>query len=308
GLRSEFGLYGAITGALLAGAVVVAEKMSARVSLRGLSAAVFGLLLALITANLLSAAIETIGLDPLWESSLKLVLVLVLAYLGVVFSLRGRDEFSVVIPYVKFQRQDQPELPVILDTSAIVDGRVADVVQTRFLEGYFVVPRFVLKELQDIADSSDSLKRNRGRRGLDVLHKLKKDPKFNFRISSEDFSEIPEVDQKIIKLARLLDARVMTTDFNLNRVAEFHGVTVLNINELSNALKPIVLPGEAMEVRPVKEGKEHDQAVAYLNDGTMVVVEGGKPFIEKTLNVRVTSVLQTPAGRMIFTKIDPTAG
>jgi len=304
GTGTPLGLYGVFWGIAVGALVVFIEKLSSKVSLRGLSAAVFGLLLALIIANLLSAVMNMVQMPPAWQASVKLVLTLILVYLGMVFSMRGRNEFNVIIPYVKFHRQDQPETPVVLDTSVIVDGRITDIVETRFLEGYFVVPRFVLRELQKIADSSDALKRNRGRRGLDILNKLKKNPKFTFKISTEEFPDTPEVDQKLIRLSRILGAKILTTDYNLNKVAEFHGVTVLNINELSNALKPVVLPGECMEVQPVKEGKERDQAVAYLNDGTMVVVEEARRHIGRMMRVRVTSVLQTPAGRMIFTKLE----
>jgi len=304
GFHSQYGLYGVGVGTIVALAVIGLEKMSDRVSLSGLSAAVFGIIMALIMANLISAAINTIEMDESWRSSIKLVLVLVLAYLGVVFSIRGKDEFNVIIPYVKFKRQDQFDMPVILDTSAIIDGRIADLIETRFLEGHFVVPKFVLKELQQVADSADTLKRNRGRQGLEVLNQLKKNPKFNFKIHNEDFAEHTEVDQKLIKLAQLLDGKLLTTDFNLNKVAEFHDVTVLNINDLANALKPVVIPGETLEVQPVKEGREPDQVVAYLNDGTMVVVDGSRECIGQTLRVQVTSSIQRPAGRMIFAKME----
>ena len=191
---------------------------------------------------------------------------------------------------------------IVLDTSVIIDGRITDLCQTKFIEGRLIIARFVLKELQQIADSADALKRNRGRRGLDILNKIQKNTKIIVKIHDEDFPDITEVDAKLVKLAKVLDAKVFTNDYNLNKVAELEGVAVLNINELANALKPVVLPGEMMEVKIVKEGKEHNQGVAYLDDGTMVVVEEGRNLLGKTIQVTVTSVLQTSAGRMIFGK------
>lgn len=190
----------------------------------------------------------------------------------------------------------------VLDTSSIIDGRILDISQTEFLEGILVVPGFVVAELQRIADSSDSLKRNRGRRGLDILNKMQKDSTLSIRIYDQDFDDLADVDIKIVRLAKLLDAKVITNDYNLNKVAELYGVPVLNINELANAIKPIVLPGEEVTVQVIKDGKEFGQGIAYLEDGTMIVVDGGRQFIGEEIVVTVTSVLQTAAGRMIFAK------
>jgi uncharacterized protein YacL len=190
----------------------------------------------------------------------------------------------------------------LLDTSAVIDGRIADICRTGFLEGNLIVPGFVLAELQKIADSSDSLKRNRGRRGLDILNKMQKEPNISIRIYDKDFEELTDVDIKIVRLAKLMDARVITNDFNLNKVAELYGVPVLNINELANAIKPVALPGEEVLVHVIKDGKEHGQGIAYLEDGTMIVVDGGRRYIGEEIHVTVTSVLQTAAGRMIFAK------
>lgn len=190
----------------------------------------------------------------------------------------------------------------ILDTSVIIDGRVADICKTGFIEGILVIPGFVLEELQHIADSSDLLKRNRGRRGLDILNKIQKELDIQVMIYEGDFEEISEVDSKLVKLAKVLQGKVVTNDYNLNKVCELQGVSVLNINDLANAVKPVVLPGEEIVVQVIKDGKEHGQGVAYLDDGTMIVVEGGRDFIGNTLDVMVTSVLQTSAGRMIFAK------
>jgi len=192
----------------------------------------------------------------------------------------------------------------ILDTSVIIDGRIGDIVETGFVDGALVIPQFVLRELQLVADSSDSLKRNRGRRGLDVLQRIQKMPQLTVRIVEDDFPAVREVDLKLIELAKVYACKIVTNDFNLNKVAQLHGVEVLNINELANALKPVVLPGETMRVFILKEGKEYNQGVAYLDDGTMVVVDNARRMISKTIDIAVTSVLQTTAGKMIFGRFD----
>jgi uncharacterized protein YacL len=221
-----------------------------------------------------------------------------------VIGLRGKDEFNIIIPYVRLRRQDQAEEMTLLDTSVIIDGRILDIFKTKFLEGKVIIPRFVLKELQQIADSTDPIKRQRGRRGLEILHTIQKEAGQTISIHEEEFPETYEVDAKLVKLAKLVEAKIMTVDFNLNRVAAFQGVKVLNINELANALKPVVFPGEQMQIKLLKEGKEHNQAVGYLDDGTMVVVEDARRLIGQEVKVVVTSVLQTQAGRMIFTKFE----
>ncbi len=302
--RGIWNLMGAVIGLVSAITIIVLEICSRRVSIRGLSAAVFGLLFGVMMAYLIKLTFLWAPLDEAVKNALTAVLALVFCYLGMVIALRGRDEFSLVIPYVKFTRQDVKEELIILDTSVIIDGRIADIAMTKFVEGKFIIPRFVLKELQQIADSIDTLKRNRGRRGLDILNKIRKSTDIDVRIHEDDFPDIEDVDAKLVKLAKVLNAKVLTNDYNLNKVAELQDVTILNINELANALKPVVLPGEMMEVRLVKEGKEYNQGVAYLDDGTMVVVEGGKPMIGQNINVAVTSVLQTAAGRMIFAKFE----
>ena len=195
----------------------------------------------------------------------------------------------------------------ILDTSVIIDGRICEIAESGFLDGELLVPEFVLHELQQVADSSDSAKRNRGRRGLDVVQRLQKTPRVHLEISGQDFPAVREVDLKLIELAKSRDAKIVTNDFNLNKLAQVQGVEVLNINELANALKPVVLPGESMRVFILKEGKEYNQGVAYLDDGTMVVVDNAKRLISKTVDITVTSVLQTTAGKMIFGKYDERA-
>jgi len=195
----------------------------------------------------------------------------------------------------------------ILDTSVIIDGRIADIVETGFIDGAIVIPQFVLRELQMVADSSDSMKRNRGRRGLDILQRIQKMPQLNVQILEDDFPNVRDVDMKLIELAKVYDCKIVTNDFNLNKVAQLHGVEVLNINELANALKPVVLPGETMRVFILKEGKEYNQGVAYLDDGTMVVVDNARKMISKTIDIAVTRVLQTTAGKMIFGRFDDRA-
>lgn len=298
------GLLGALFGFLGSSFIVFLEWGMRRVSVRGLSAAVFGLVFGLIIAKLLNDVLSLIPLEKTIASYLKLITIIIFCYLGMVIAMRGRDEFNLIIPYVKFTRQDQKQDIVILDTSVIIDGRISDIFQTRFVDARIVIPRFVLKELQFIADSSDSLKRNRGRRGLDILHKIQKASNVDVKIHEEDFPDLADTDAKLVRLAKMLGGKLFTNDYNLNKVAELQGVPVLNLNELANALKPVVLPGETMEVRIVKEGKEYNQGVAYLDDGTMIVVDNARQMMGQTRTVLVTSVLQTSAGRMIFAKIE----
>lgn len=273
-----------------------------RVSVRGFSAAVFGLLFGLIMAKLVSDAIGLIPFDQGTVAITRVALTWAFCYLGMAMALRGRDEFSVIIPYIRLSRHDRGEESYLVDTSAVIDGRLLDLCKTRFLEGRLVIPRFVLKELQAVADSTDSIKRTRGRRGLEVLNQLRQVATVDVRIHEEELPGIAETDAKLVKLAQMLGMRVITNDYNLNKIAEFQNVSVLNVNELAQALRPVVLPGETLEVKPIKEGKEHHQAVAYLDDGTMVVVENGRPLIGQTVKGLVTSVLQTAAGRMIFVR------
>jgi len=273
-----------------------------RVSVRGFSAAVFGLLFGLIMAKLVSDAVRLVGLDEGTMATVRVALTWAFCYLGMAMALRGRDEFSVIIPYVRLSPHDRAEESCIVDTSAIIDGRLLDLCKTRFIIGRLLIPRFVLKELQQVADSADPIKRSRGRRGLEVLNQLRQLATIDVRIHEEDLPAIPETDAKLVKLAQLMSSRVVTNDYNLNKVAELQGVSVLNVNELAQALRPVVLPGEMLEIKPIKEGKEHHQAVAYLDDGTMVVVEQGRPFIGQSIRGMVTSVLQTAAGRMVFVR------
>ena len=266
----------------------------------------FGLIIGLIIAYLISSPISHIKLS--WLSGILTTIVyLLFVYLGIGIAVNRADEFSKLITLRKSHREKAPagqeyNKPKILDTSVIIDGRISDICKTGFIEGPIVIPDFVLKELRHIADASDTLKRNRGRRGLDILNRMQKELDIPVEICEMDFDDIPEVDSKLLKLAQVLNGMVVTNDYNLNKVAEFQGVSVLNINELANAVKPVVLPGEEMYVQVIKDGKEMGQGVAYLDDGTMIVVDGGKKHVGESISVMVTSVLQTAAGRMIFAK------
>src|SRR5690625_3695557 len=241
-------------------------------------------------------------------------IMILLGYLGFQVGFRRREEFVNLMNKNRKDRDKRKGTDTeeakkikkpkskIQDTSVIIDGRIADICQTKFLEGTIVIPQFVLGELQHIADSSDVLKRNRGRRGLDVLNRIQKELPVDVEIYEGDFEEIQEVDSKLIKLAKVIDGIVVTNDFNLNKVCDLQGVRVLNINDLANAVKPVVLPGEELMVQVIKDGKEQNQGIAYLDDGTMIVVEEGRNYIGKSIEVLITSVLQTSAGRMIFAK------
>ena len=270
-----------------------------------------GGVIGLIVANLLGAAFSPL---PIVGQYLPGFLSIVLGLVGINVAIRKKEDFATfwaALPRLgrekdkeKHKLRTEPDCTYkILDTSVIIDGRIADISTTGFLEGTLVVPRFVLEELQHIADSSDSLKRNRGRRGLDILNAMQKKKDVTIMIVNDDFDDLAEVDAKLVRLGQKMNAKVVTNDFNLNKVAELQGVFVLNINELANAIKPVVLPGEEMTVTLVKEGKEIGQGIGYLDDGTMIVVEGGRKCMGETLSVLVTSVLQTAAGRMIFARM-----
>ena len=265
-----------------------------------------GLIIGLIIAYLLSQPFYNLDI-PYLGVIISIVLYLIFGYLGIKIPTRKKEDFSNAFENMKKSSgkdkfKNCRSCPKVLDTSVIIDGRIADICKTGFIEGPLVIPEFVLQELQHIADSSDSLKRNRGRRGLDILNKIQKELDIEVIIHEKKFEDVKEVDAKLLKLTQLLKGKIITNDYNLNKVAEVQGIAVLNINELANAVKPVVLPGEEMVVQVIKDGKEVGQGLAYLDDGTMIVVEGGKKYIGETIDVLVTSVLQTSAGRMIFAK------
>lgn len=264
-----------------------------------------------LVAGLLIAILLTLRLPrdiPIIGEYLPVVVTMAIGYIGLIVFVRKKDELFQLIgagDKAGPTAHSSGNAHKLLDTSVIIDGRIADIARTGFLEGSLLIPGFVLQELQHIADSSDVLKRNRGRRGLDILNRMQKDSKVTVQILDDDFDDLYEVDAKLVRLAQLKDAQVLTNDFNLNKVAELQGVGVLNINELANAVKPVVLPGEEMVVQVIKDGKEQGQGVGYLDDGTMIVIDGGRRFIGESIGVLVTSVLQTAAGRMIFAKPKP---
>jgi uncharacterized protein YacL len=265
-------------------------------------AAAIGLVIGLIISALLALPLSVLP-TPLGET-LPFVATVVCGYLGVMAMVtRGKEIFRTLGVRLPRDRAESTEGVVLLDTSVIIDGRIADIIQTGFISDAVLIPRFVLNELQHIADSPDTLRRNRGRRGLDILNKLQKDAQVPIRITEMDAEGAREVDEKLVRLAKELSCPIVTNDYNLNRVAELQGIKVLNINELANAVKAIVLPGESITVHIIQEGKELGQGVGYLDDGTMVVIEEGRRQIGQTVEVNVTRVLQTVAGRMIFAQL-----
>jgi uncharacterized protein YacL len=297
-----------IAGLFIGFCIIFFEMRLRTVSLKQLIGAVMGSVLGIIGSFLISLILrDSLGVGPT-QSFLKLLIMLLMTYVGLIVGANKGDLLNLsALGGVFGAEKPGKKSQKILDTSVIIDGRIADIAETGFLDGSLVVPQFVLHELQLVADSADSLKRNRGRRGLDVLAKLQKMSNLNIQIVEDDFPAIREVDLKLIELGKLLEAKIMTNDFNLNKVAQLQGVEVLNINELANSLKPIVLPGEIMRVFILKEGKEYNQGVAYLDDGTMVVVDNARKMMGKNVDVSVTSVLQTTAGKMIFGKFDERA-
>ncbi len=300
-MARQYPWLGALFGLLGGLIVVLVDLYFKRSSVRNVLSILIGVSLGL-WFNRLMLDVLAFALPQSGVNQIGVVSSIVFAYLGAVTILRGQDEFSLMIPFVKFSAKGVKEDIVLLDTSVIIDGRIAEICESSFLSGHLYLPRFVLKELQLIADSADPIKRNRGRRGLDILNRMKRSPVIDIKINETDYTDINTVDAKLVRLALEVGGKLLTNDYNLNKVAELQGVKVLNINELANAVKPIVIPGEMMQVKILKEGKEHDQGVGYLDDGTMVVVDGARKRIGQTFPCVITSVLQTQAGRMIFAK------
>ncbi|HLW64970.1 MAG TPA: PIN domain-containing protein [Gemmataceae bacterium] len=298
--------------------VVVTDVLVRRKEITTLSAIYFGLLLGLLLGALLSYALapflpDDIAADKSHQLviAVRILITVILCYVVTSTLLQTKDEFRFIIPYVEFSKQIKGNRPLALDTSVIIDGRIADICDTRIIDSKLIVPRFVLQELQGIADSSDKLKRNRGRRGLDVLKRMQSNDKIELQIHEANLSELRDVnrvDERLVVFAKVLGARVVTNDFNLNKIAQLQGVDVINLNEVANALKTVALPGESLPVKLVKPGDQIGQGVGYLEDGTMVVVEGGRQNLGQEVMIVVTSVLQTPAGRMIFGRIDTGRG
>ncbi len=292
------------------------EGQLGKMPTRDVIAGAIGLFIGLIIARLLGDAFSMI---PIVGDYIPIVFSIVLGYLGAHIMVRKQEDLAAVFDFIPrflrdMSRSREGRVPAqttaqaerqykLLDTSVIIDGRIADICETGFLEGTLLIPVFVLEELQHIADSPDSLKRVRGRRGLDILQKIRKESRMKVEVTETDFEDIPEVDSKLLQLAQEVGGKIITNDFNLNKVAQLRGVPVLNINALSNAVKPVAIPGDLMTVQIVRPGKEHGQGLAYLDDGTMIVVDGGFRCMNEVVSVEVTSALQTAAGRMIFAKL-----
>ncbi len=301
--------WAAALGGAVGVAIVFFEIRLKQVSLKRLIGAAIGSVLGIVGAYLISRVVQqSLPASSGTIAFVQLIIMLLMTYVGLIVGASKGDMLNLAALGGLFGGEKVTKRTFkILDTSVIIDGRIADVAETGFLEGILVIPQFVLRELQLVADSADAMKRNRGRRGLDILQRLQKMPQLDVQILDEDFPHIRDVDLKLIELGKLYDCKIVTNDFNLNKVAGLHGVDVLNINELANSLKPVVLPGETMRVFILKEGKEYNQGVAYLDDGTMVVVDNAKKMISKTIDISVTSVLQTTAGKMIFGRYDDRA-
>ncbi|MFM7319750.1 MAG: PIN/TRAM domain-containing protein [bacterium] len=291
-------------------ATVVWDVLTGRKKIQTVSAIFFGLIAGLVLSDLIRSAVEPSLLVWFREDvikSINSIAVVFVCYACISTLMQTKDDFRFVIPYVEFAREIKGPHPLVLDTSVIIDGRIADVAETGVLDQPIVIPRFVLQELQSIADSSDKLRRNRGRRGLDILNRLQKMTQVDVMIHDAEVAEVSkhrEVDHRLVALAKHIGGKVVTNDYNLNKISKLQGIDVINLNDLANSLKPVVLPGEQMVMKVIKRGEEQGQGVGYLDDGTMVVVELGASHLNEMIRVQVTSVLQTSAGRMIFGKID----
>ena len=284
------------------GLLIALDEMLKGLSLRAFSAATFGLIL----GSLIAWTFDHSGLFVYVDEEptrwlIRLCLFASFSYIGMVLAMRSnKEDFSLIIPFVRFKSQSEPENLLLLDTSAIIDGRAADLIEANFLDGIIVVPRFVLDELQQLADSSDAIRRAKGRRGLDILSRLQRNPNRQLKIHDASVSEEPSVDAKLVRLGHVLGAKLFTTDYNLGKVAELHGVSCINVAQLAAAMKPVILPGDRLRLRIAREGKEKGQGVAYLNDGTMVVVNQAQPLVGQEVDVQIQSLLQTGAGVIVF--------
>jgi uncharacterized protein YacL len=292
--------YGAAVAFLLGVVFMILETRIRKSQFKVIWSSGLGLLAGILLGWMIGSIYQSVVHTPEMATFIRIFFLVIMPYIGILIGTRKPEWLDPASLARLFKEKSAGRSYKILDTSVIIDGRIADLCDTAFIEGTLVIPQFVLKELQLIADSPDALKRQRGRRGLDVLDHLQKSSQVSVVISDLDFPDIRDVDSKLIECAKTLDAKIVTNDFNLNKVARIHGIQVLNVNELANALRPVVLPGEAMKVFILKEGKEKDQGVAYLDDGTMVVVDNSRRLIGQTVNITVTSVLQTTVGKMIF--------
>lgn len=302
GMREGMSQQGMLWGAGIGLIALILEYVLTMVGFGTVVGGLIGLSLGLLFARLIYSPMQTL-FTSIDGTYIGVIFKALFGYSGLLLGLRAGKDFTLSNIVKAFKSRVEEGYAKVIDTSVIIDGRIVDVCEAGFLEGTFIIPQFILQELQHIADSTDSLRRARGRRGLDMLHKIQKMTNITVKIVDEDFPKIKEVDAKLVALARVMGAKIITNDFNLNKVAELQGVTVLNLNELANAVKPVVLPGERMNIFIAKEGKESSQGVGYLDDGTMVVVDNARKKINQQMDVVVTSVLQTTAGRMIFAKL-----
>jgi uncharacterized protein YacL len=299
------GIYGLIIGFGLGGALIGLDEMLKGFSLRAFSSATFGLLLGVLLAWIVDRTELFVFTDDKTRWVLRLGVFLSFGYLGMILAMRSnKEDFALLIPYIRFRSQNKPDNTNVLDTSVIIDGRIADLIEARFIEGAIIVPKFVLRELQFIADSADVGRRARGRRGLEMLSRIRQNPRSEVRIHELDFPEEKEVDAKLLKLTRVLEGKLFTNDFNLGKIAELQSVPYVNLNELAAALKPAVMPGDVFQLRVAREGKDKGQGVAYLNDGTMVVINGAQSLVGQPVEVRVQSLHQTGAGIIIFAELN----
>ena len=293
---------------LLVGAVIAVDVLIPRKRLQTITAVYFGVIVGMFLTYVVRLALDPLLSKPdsFTVQWVLLLLGMVLCYTCVSVLLQTKDDFRFIIPYVEFAREVKGRKPYVLDTSVVIDGRIADVVETQAFDNDLVMPRFVIQELQNIADSSDRMRRSRGRRGLDILNRLRANSDVELMIFDRELPEFTgqPVDLKLVLLAKHLNGKVVTNDYNLNKVSKLHGVDVINLNDLANALKPVFLVGESIEVRIVKPGESPGQGIGYLDDGTMIVVEGGREHINETIRVSVTSMLQKSAGRMVFGRYD----
>ena len=300
------GYLGMIIGFGFGGLLLAVDEMLKGFSLRAFSATTFGLLLGTLVALLIdhSGLFEFENPDDRSRWLIRLGLFLSFGYIGMVLAMRSnKEDFSLIIPYVRFSPQNKPDNLLLLDTSAIIDGRIADLIETRLLDGLIIVPRFVLRELQQIADSGDAIKRARGRRGLEMLNRIQRNNQIEVRIHDGDFPEEKDVDSKLVRLARNLNARLFTNDYNLGKIAALQKVNCVNLHEVSKCLKVILLPGEMLHLKIVREGKDKGQGIGYLPDGTMVVVNNGQPHIGQQVEAEVQTLLQTGAGIIVFADV-----
>jgi len=312
GVGSKFTVY-LLAPLFVGGIVVLVDVLWRRKSLQALSGLFFGLLAGLAIAYVLGLVVQLVadifpgGAGSPITQMIRVLIYAISVFLCISFVMQTKDDFRFIIPYVEFSKQARGARPILLDTSVIIDGRIADVAATGTLAGQLVIPRFVLNELHAVSDSSDRMRRNRGRRGLDVLAQLRKSDKIDLKITEDHSRTVAEtsgVDAKLVVLAKEINGRIMTTDYNLNKVAQLRGVEVLNLNDLANALKTVVLPGERLTVRIIKPGEEAGQGVGYLDDGTMVVVDQARELIGEEVNISITSMLQTSAGKMVFGRLE----